>query len=90
MFKDWDYRYLSVDRSEDISGMNYDRVLTVQQVDSENAIERRFGIEKYVFGSGLVFKERIILDTQNVTNDLSWEEKAERGFILRQTLIRFN
>ena len=90
MYKDWDYRILSVDHSENINGVNYDRVLVVQQADSENAIEKRYGIEKYAFGIGLVYKERIILDTQNITNELSWEEKAERGFMLRQTLIRFN
>lgn len=101
-YKDWDdFKYTSVGEQEVINGKTYDEVLTVEQVDKINNIERRYSIEKYAKGIGLVSKEMWILDTQcrnacKGTGDLStcintpWEYKAERGFILKQKIISHN
>jgi hypothetical protein len=71
----------------------------------ENKINHRVSIEKYARGVGLIYKEMKILDTQCAIassacggdnsglfycNDIPWEEKAERGLILRQIVVEYN
>jgi hypothetical protein len=67
-------------------------VVTVQNADSENLIELRLAHEKYARGVGLVYRELWILDTQCIEDciGMTWEQKAEKGFILKQTLIDHN
>lgn len=100
------YEYESVDVMEEINGISFDSVLTVIQSEpSENKINHRVSIEKYAKGIGLIYKEMKILDTQCTIsslpcggdnsglafcNTIPWEEKAERGLILRQVVVGFN
>ncbi len=93
MFKGWDdYEILELDVAEELGGQNYQEVATVLQTDDEegNTVERRFALEKYARGVGLIYKEYIILDTQSQEQDKPWLEKAEKGFVLKQTLIEHN
>lgn len=90
MFKNWDYRMLSVDESDTVDSLSFDRVMTISQADDENSIERRFSQEKYARNVGLIYKEQWILDTQEIDDDLPWEAKAWSGFILTQKLISYN
>ncbi len=71
---------------------DYIDVLEVQQADSENLIERRYSIEKYARGIGLIFKEQMILDTQCLAEceGMRWEEKAHKGIVLTKKLIHYN
>ena len=86
-FKDWtDFRITDIDLSITQGSKSFDKVIKVLQTDVENAIERRYSCEMYAPNVGLIFKEKIILDTQNISSE-PWDKKAERGFILRQTLI---
>jgi hypothetical protein len=86
-YKDWtDFRYSDVNLSISILDETFDNVIKVLQTDIENAIERRYSSELYAPNKGMIFKEIIILDTQNISN-AAWEDKAERGYIVRQTLI---
>lgn len=105
-YKHWSdqYEYQSIDIPEEFNGVMYDSVLTViQSGPSENKINHRVSIEKYARGIGLVYKEMKILDTQCAIaicdgdttglaycNDIPWEEKAERGLILRQSVVDHN
>ncbi|NND07709.1 MAG: hypothetical protein HKN87_15135 [Saprospiraceae bacterium] len=97
MFSNWEYKVLSENLSETIGGRVYDEVATVQQVDVENAIERRFSIEKYAKQIGLIYREREMLDSScKYTGDLgpcigkTWSEKAGRGFRLVERLVDHN
>lgn len=92
MFKNWDFEITSRMEQELVGISTYEDVITVQQADDENAIELRFSQEKYAKNIGLVYREQRILDTQciDVCEGQPWEEKAQRGFILRQTIIDFN
>ena len=86
VFKFWaDYEVLSV-QGEDIGGVFYDTVATIQHADREITIEKRFSQEKYARGKGLVFKKMTVLDTQNENTAIPFEERAQRGYIV--TLIR--
>ncbi len=92
MFKGWSYRVLSLDDAETIGDHTFEQVATIRNADEENLIELRRVIEKYARGVGLVAREMWILDTQCIEDCLGmeWEQKAEKGFILRQTLIDHN
>ena len=60
--------------------------------NSENVIELRFAKEQYAKNIGLIAKEYLILDTQCIEDciGMTWEEKAEQGFILRMKMIDYN
>jgi hypothetical protein len=90
IYQNWgNYLYESVDQAETINGVAYPAVCTVNQVDLEDKITRRYSLEKYAEGVGLVHKKMIILNTQKFDSTDPWELKAEEGFILDQQLIRF-
>ncbi len=89
MFDQWYYRYTNVGIEETIGKNTYDNVAIIQQVDKEDAYSRRYSIEKYAKNIGLVYKKMIILNTNNTSESIPWEQKAEEGFILEQKLIRY-
>ncbi len=87
-FKDWNqFRITETDGVYTFGDTTFENVITVLQTDTENAIEKRYSLERYARNYGLIYKEMWILDTQNITDD-PWEQKAERGFILKQSYIR--
>lgn len=95
IYKNWSYEFDKVGQPEMISDFNFDEVTTVFQSNNENLIELRFSQEKYAKGIGLVYKEMQILDRQcggDISNcdGLTWEETADKGFVLRQTIIDHN
>jgi hypothetical protein len=81
-----------LDQTESIGDLQFDKVAIVLLTDDgeENTIERRYALEKYARGVGLIYKEYEILDSQCSTCTEPWSEKAEKGFILKQTLIEYN
>lgn len=97
VFNGWDYRYEQTNEEVTTPGGNsYANATLVRQADvSDNLIDQRIAYEVYVSGVGLV--ERYLdarhtqcrvccnLDTELCFN-LPWDEKAEKGFILRQVL----
>lgn len=95
MFKGWFSEILEIeqDKSIQIGDLSFTDVLTVQHADDENVIEKRYALEKYARGVGLVYRKMEILDTQCQTEEClskPWSEKAEKGFILTQTVIGYN
>jgi len=90
VFKNWAYEIMSVNEAETIGDFTFPRVATISQANSENLIEKRYSIEKYAAEVGLVYKEMRILDTQIINEEFTFEEKAEKGFILTQRLIEYN
>ena len=103
---DFTYQEIDVSFVNPITADYYEETVLVNQVDKTNNIERRYSRERYAKGIGLVYKEMKILDSQcrrpggvktcdgvgNIADCifLPWEEKAEKGFILTQTLIEHN
>lgn len=92
MFKGWSYRIESQGVQDTVGTFIFDDVVTVQEADNENLIELRRAVAKYARGAGLVYRELWILDTQCIDACAGqyWEEKAEKGFILKQRLISYN
>jgi hypothetical protein len=91
MFKGWDYSIPEPASSDSIGSLFFPEVLTVQEAEDENLIELRRSFSQYARGTGLVYRERWILDTQCISacDGQSWEEKAEKGFIVRQRIIEY-
>ncbi len=87
VFKNWSYAVTAITPEETINGKSYSNVLNVQLANDENLIELRRGTEKYAKGIGLVYRSLQILDTQQLEPSLTWDEKAERGFITTLCLI---
>lgn len=91
MFKNWESEMEDVDIPDSVSDINFEQVAVVTLADNSNAVEYRYGIEKYARGVGLIYRELWILDTQDIGADtLTWAEKAEKGFILEQRIIEHN
>ncbi len=97
-FTNWQYEVDIIDMPDAVGTFAFDSVLVVTEADDNNLIERRFSRAKYAKNIGLVQREQLILDSQYCNQtpppvDCStkpWEEKAEKGYILRQTVLEFN
>ena len=96
-FVNWNYEVDSIDIPRTIGPFNFEQVIVVTEVDETNIIEKRFSRSVYAKNVGLVFREQWIADSQYcneipVPADCAtkpWEEKAERGYYLRQTILSF-
>ena len=88
-YADWRYVYNYKDKSEVLDGHSYPQVCKVTEVDDENLIEKRFSTARYAKNTGLIYREVWILDTQNTNQAIPFQNRAEKGFILRQKLISF-
>ena len=77
---------LSYGKAEKIGTKDYADVLTIQaQSDPKILTEKRYSLEKYAKGVGLVYREIRILDTQKLDASTAWEKKAQKGFITKMT-----
>lgn len=91
VYKDWGrYRVASRGISRGVAGQTFTNVVKIDQADHDFGIERRYSVEYYAPGVGLIEKEMEIYDTQCACPGQSWQEKAEAGFYLRQLLLEFN
>ena len=98
MFKNWSYEVLESGISRQIGDLLFEEVAVVQNADDENLIERRYAVEEYARGVGLISKELLIADTQcsvccngdfSICEPLPWREKAEKGMIVKWQLIDY-
>ena len=99
VFKDLKSKVTSLAETETIGDFTYQSVATIRHKNSDqNPFEHRLIIEKYAKGIGLVSRTMTIFDSQycNVEpapddcTTIAWEDKAEKGFSLTQTLIEHN
>ncbi|MBB4078315.1 hypothetical protein GGR28_000928 [Lewinella aquimaris] len=97
VYNGWEYTYAAVGESLTLeTGLVVDSAITVRQANVDNLIDLRQAYERYAPGFGLV--ERFIDarhtqckvccngDTGSCV-DLPWNDKAEKGYIIHQTLI---
>lgn len=93
IFKHWlQYEYREIGESLNIGGFDFDDVVTIFQANENNFIEIRRSYEQYARGVGLVKREMFILDTECLEDCVgqTWEEKAEQGFTISQTVRDYN
>ncbi len=103
MFRNWQYRILEAGVPATINGMEFNDVIIIQNADNRylnNFLELRLATEQYARNIGLIFREVHIWDTScqvccggntedGVCQSLPWEERVEKGFSVRQRLIRY-
>lgn len=99
IFKGWESVILQKGESFELDGLDFPDVLEISIADNENLIEYRSGTEVYAANVGLIYRELRVLDTQcqvccngdfGACEPIPWEEKAEKGFIVRKWLFDFN
>ncbi|NJK84169.1 MAG: hypothetical protein HC912_10585 [Saprospiraceae bacterium] len=90
LFKDWTSSIETIEEERMINGLLFKNVATILPVSNENLIEYRYSIEQYAENIGLIYRELWVLDTQIIDPTLPWEQKAEKGFILKQQVIAHN
>lgn len=98
IYAGWNYRYAETETPVTLStGLTFAEAILVEQADTDNLIDRRIAFERYAAGVGLIERFidarhtqcRVCCSGNTATCiDLPWDEKAEKGFILRQTLLR--
>ncbi|MEO8088163.1 MAG: hypothetical protein ABI763_15190, partial [Bacteroidota bacterium] len=86
-FPEEDYSIEEANVPLNIGGFNFDSSVTVLQLDDPNQIHRLFKQEKYVYGLGLVYRERDSLNIISV-NQLNYQIK--NGIEFRQSIIDFS
>jgi hypothetical protein len=101
-FKSWEYEVNSVGEQSVVNNELFEDVVEIQQADNENLIELRESKEQYARGVGLIYREMRILDSQcisgcngdptciGICESSPWEDIAEKGFTLKQYLLRWN
>lgn len=97
-FRNWAYEVDSIDIVAHIGTFSFDSTLLITEANDINLIERRYSRARYAKNIGLVWREQWILDSQYCNRippppdceSLSWEFKAEKGYMLQQTIIEFN
>lgn len=89
--KKWTFNIETFGKSETINRLNFENVLTIKgQTDPRIFNERRYTLEKYAKNIGLIYKELYILDSQNTDVNIAWERRAQRGYIVRSKVVKFN
>ncbi len=89
-YKYWDYRVSEIGATLNFGSQTYNDVLTVTQATDSSEIELRYALEKYAKNIGMVYQELKILENQDPnTQGLTWEEKAEKGYILKMRLLEY-
>lgn len=98
VYNGWRYTYAETDQQLTLStGLSLDSVITVRQADVDILIDYRQAYERYAPGYGLVESFVDARHTQcndccngdfGACRDLPWDEKAEKGYIIHQTLLR--
>jgi hypothetical protein len=97
-FTNWNYEVDSIDVHAFVGQFAFDSTLLVTEADDTNIIERRLSRVRYAKHIGVVQREQWILDSQYCNQapppadceTRPWELKAEKGYILRQTIVEFN
>ena len=85
---DWKYTIKDRDKYYDSGIRIFDSTLLISQIQDSSAITKTYSIEKYARSIGLVYKEFWIVVGQ-INIGAPWEDRAEKGFILRQYAIDY-
>lgn len=91
IYRDWDYAVALMNETIEIHGRTYSNVTAIQQANyTEDNTRFRTAQEKYAPEVGLIYREWFIADSKcSSCASIPWEDRAEEGFYLQQTLISY-
>ena len=89
---DWKFTIKNRDKffSDGIS--TFDSSLLISQIQDSSAITKTYSVERYARNVGLIYKEMWMVSTQDsvkIRLQLPWEQRADKGFIIRQYAIAY-
>ncbi len=90
--RDWKFSVSRRDREYLINSTRYDSTLTITQIQDSSAIFKTLAKEIYAKNIGLIYRESWIVtsqDTFKIRNQYPWQDRADRGFIIRQFAIDY-
>ncbi len=98
IYKDWESSFESIGVVEEIEGSQFEVTTVLNQNSQDNPFERRLVREKYAKDVGLVAREMYIFDSDYCNQEpspadcqtIAWEDKAEKGFIIKQVILDHN
>jgi len=76
---DWTYTYQNVDQPATINGQTFDKTLMVSHIGDSNLIELLKSREMYAKGVGLVYKEFVQMEKQDVSSSFDNPQKNTQG-----------
>ena len=85
---DWKYTIKNRDLYYDNGIKIFDSTLLVSQIQDSSAITKTYSVERYARSVGLVYREFWIVVGQ-INIGAPWEDRAEKGFILRQYAVDY-
>lgn len=85
---DWKYTIVNRDRYYDNGRKIFDSTMLVSHIQDSSAITKTYSIERYARSVGLVYREFWIV-TGQINIGAPWEDRAQKGFILRQYAIDY-
>jgi len=89
LYKNFTLSYVKDSTIQTVLGNNTS-VITVEDGDSDDLIERQLSRRYYAKGIGLIRKEQEFYgDQTTLDRGIPWDQKAETGFKLTQSLIDF-
>ncbi len=89
---DWKYTIKNRDKYYDNGIRIFDSTLLVSHIQDSSAITKTYSVEQYARSVGLIYKEFWIVTTQDslkIRLQFPWEQRADKGFILRQYAIYY-
>jgi len=92
LLTDWKYTISRKDREYLINSKRFDSTLIVTQIQDSSAIFKTFAKEVYAKNIGLIYKENWIVtsqDTFKIRNQYPWQDRADKGFIVKQYAIDY-
>lgn len=93
-FRYWNgntYYYKNILKNVLVGEKQYAKVAEVEEINYDNDLYNYiYATAKYAENAGMVYREFWLLKTSIDNPSVGWKQKAERGFILRQTLIQHN
>jgi len=72
--------------SETIENQQFDTVLTVVEKNENTLVSKKYKVEQYASGIGLIYRENTDLYSQDVVSGLPIEQRIERGSIFIQEI----
>ncbi|MCD6366363.1 MAG: hypothetical protein J7L46_02365 [Bacteroidales bacterium] len=85
-----DYQILTANIPETINNLPFDSVLTVEQQNEESLISKKYEVEKFANGIGLVYKETTDLYSQSmIGSGIPIEQRVDEGTVYKQEIVAY-
>jgi len=89
---DWKFTIKNRDKFFNDGVKSFDSSLLITQIQDSSAITKTYSVERYARNVGLIYKEMWMVSTQDsikIRLQLPWEQRADKGFIVRQYAIAY-